>query len=71
MLFAAATAEFHIPSTKDMDEETQLDVAILLTYQDDPYDVPCGEEFTGTTKCGECRWEMLLFVVVAACFSLD
>ena len=52
-LFAAATNKYHIPSTKDMDEETQMDVATLLLYHDDAYDVPCGEEFTGTTKCGE------------------
>ena len=34
-LFAAATQVFNIPSTIDMDEQTRLDMATLMSYSDD------------------------------------
>ena len=56
-LFSAATIKYNILSIDDMNEETQQDIAELVAYRNDPdvpTNVPCGREFTGTTKCEWC-----------------
>ena len=66
-LFAAATAKYKIPSVKDLDDELQQDVAALLQYRNDPdvpTNVPCGREYTKTTKCEWCAGGCQQFIEI-------